>query len=266
MDNQPPTTNPYQPEEAPEPSINEFVRTVEPVQQAKKKRHLGLVIGLVVGVLLVAGAAAFYVFNKRHASTTSAGPTSQASEQPKAVINPTTKRYSSSQFYLDIDLPADWEIKDEAGSGIMTATSPNIAIPTAGTKTTGKIILTMRDKSQKLTEFDKGNATGVMDSEKIVYTKPSSAQRGQTYISFLNYPTSTSTSLINGVYITGDFGYKQDQAIPKVDIQKVDPIISLTFMACDGTCTKTLGITSEAWQSADFGGSLKKILQSLTVN
>lgn len=261
---QPPSYEPIPPDEAPEPTPNEFVRTIEPVQQAKKKRRLSLIIGLVLLLLLGGGAA--YFITKHKQPPTSNGPTSQASEPPKALLDTTTKRYSSSQFYLDIDLPSDWEVKDEQGSGIMTATSPNIAIPTAGTNTTGRVVLTLRDKSQKLTEFDKGNATATIDSEKIAYTKPSSAQRGQTYVSFLTYATATSTSLIDGIYITGDFGYQKEQAIPKVDIQKIDPIISLTFMACDGSCTKQIAITPDAWQAADFGVVLKKMLQSLTVN
>ena len=266
MDEQPPVRPPYESEhETPEPSANEFVRTIEPVQKDKKKRRIGLIIGIVITILLLGGGA-YAAIKQRKATPTSSGPTSQASEQPKPLIDTTTKRYSSNQFYLDIDIPSDWEVKDEQGSGVFTATSPNVAIPTTGTSTTGKVILTMRDKNQKLPEFDKGNATAVLDSEKIAYTKPSSAQRGQTYVSFLAYPTATSSSLIDGIYITGDFGYQKEQAIPKIDIQKVDPIISLTFMACDGSCTKQIAIAPDAWQSAEFGGVLKKMLQSLTVN
>lgn len=264
--NEQPVQPSYQPSQEPtEPPAHEFVGTIAPVQQDKKKNRLKLVIALVV-VLLVLSGAGFVVMKKRSATHTSSAPTSQAAEQPKPLLDTTTKRYSSSQFYLDIDIPSDWEIKDEQGSGVMTAMSPNVSIPTTGTNTTGKVILTMRNKSQKLPEFDKGNATATINSEKIVYTKPSSAQRGQTYISFLTYPTATSTSLVDGIYITGDFGYQKDQAIPKIDIQKVDPIISVTFMACDGTCTKAIAIAPDAWQSAEFGGVLKKMLQSLTVN
>ena len=68
------------------------------------------------------------------------------------------------------------------------------------------------------------------------------------------------------MYITGDFGYKKDQAIPQVDIAKIDPAISLTFSACDGACTKSIGITPAAWADPNFGGALKKILQSFTIN
>lgn len=266
MDEQRPIpTHHYDEDDIPPQPVDQFVRSVEPVQKAKKKRRLTLIVTLIVLLLAAGGGAWFMSKNKKPVAST-APNTSEASTQPKVVIAGETQRHSSAQFYLDIDIPKDWTVVDEPGSGVMTATSPNIAIPTGSGTTTGKVILTLRAPSQKLPEFDEGNATAVIDSEKVSYTKPSPAQRGQTYLSYLAYPTSASSSLIDGVFITGDFGYTKDQAIPKVDIDKVDPIISITFVACDGSCTKGFGITPDAWKSAEFGQPLQKMLQSLTVN
>lgn len=268
MDNQPePHSTENIESETPPQSVKEYLNTVEPLQ-AHKKRGLIKTIVIVAVLLLVVGGGAFaYLKNKDNKQAQQNAPVAEVAKQPKTAINTEIKRYSSSQFFLDFDQPTDWEVKDEPGSGSLAATSPNLSIPApGGGVTTGRIVLIIKSKNQKMPDFDTGNAVAVIDSEKVAYTKPSSAQRGQTYISFLSYPASASTSLIDGVYITGDFGYQKDQAIPKVDITNIDPIISLAFYACDGTCTKSIGITPEAWASPEFGGLLKKILQSFTIN
>lgn len=268
MEQQTPPQVPNEPQdELPPQPVGEYLKQVEPLQKHKKERSVSFFVGLAV-LLMVLGAGGFmYMKNRSDVETKKNEPVAEVAQQPKVAINSETKRYSSSQFSLDFDYPSDWEVKEEQTEGILTATSPNVSIPASGGGVvTGRIVLTVMGKNQKLPEFDKGNSTAVIDSEKVAYLKPSSAQRGQTYISFLNYANSDSSGLIDGVYITGDFGYQVEQAIPKVDIQKIDPIIKLTFLACDGTCAKPIGITKEAWVAPEFGGALKKILQSFTIN
>lgn len=247
--------------------VSEYLKQVEPLQKHKKQRSLTFFVGLIVFLIVLGGGGLMYMKSKSEQKAQQKEPVAEVAEQPNVAITTDTERYSSSQFALDFDHPSDWEIKEEQTAGILTATSPNVSIPaTGGGVITGRVVLTVKSKSQKLPEFDKGNALAVIDSEKVAYLKPSSAQRGQTYISFLNYPASSSSGLIDGVYITGDFGYQAEQAIPKLDIQKIDPIIQLTFLACDGTCSKPIGITPAAWAAPEFGGALKKILQSFTIN
>lgn len=253
--------------ESPPRPVGEYLKQVEPLQKHKKKGRLKLIILALILVVSLGAIASVYLSNKSKKETQMKKPVAEVAEQPETSINSQTKRYSSSQFFLDFDQPSDWEIKDDEAAGLLVATSPNLNIPAAGGGvTTGRVVLTIKGGVQKLPEFDDGNATAVIDSEKVAYTKPSGAQRGQTYLSFLSYVNTTSTSLIDAVYITGDFGYTKEQAIPKVDIQKMDPIITITFFACDGACTKAVGITPEAWAKPEFGGALKKILQSLTIN
>ena len=254
-----------QPEDTPPQPVGEYLNTVEPLQKHKKKNLIKLIIITIVLIAAAGGGAFMYLSKRPKGQPQTSAPVSEVAK-PSVGITTETKRYSSSQFFLDFDQPSDWELTDELASGILKATSPDLNIPTPGGTTTGKVVLTIKGKSQKLPEFGTGNATAVIDSEKVAYTKPSSAQRGQTYLSFLSYPASSSTGLIDGVYITGDFGYTKEQAIPKVDIQKVDPVITLTFFACDGSCTKPMGITPEAWAVPEFGGALKKLLQSFTIN
>src|SRR5690606_27237189 len=104
---------------------------------------------------------------------------------------------------------------------------------------TGQVILTFREPGQPLSEFEAGNAQAVRDSERITYARPSPGQRGATYISFASYAGAAVTTALDGIYITGDFGYQKLQAIPAIDVSKVNPIITVTFRQCDMDCQGT---------------------------
>lgn len=151
----------------------------------------------------------------------------------------------------------------------MTVISRPISLKVStGQNVTGQITLTIRDPSQPLPEFDKGNATATIDSVKIAYSHPSQNQRANTYMSFLTYASSAASG-IDGIYITGDYGYKKVQAIPKVDIQKIDPITSITFAKCaDNSCsgkTTPLNLAVSDWQNGQLSGPLTKMLESLSI-
>jgi hypothetical protein len=244
-----------------------FLEKNEVYNKYKKGRLQKKIIAVIL-LLAVGAAAYFFIFNKQ-SQTTNSGQSSQiiSEEPPKTFITEETERHSSTQFYLSFDHPTDWVIEDRAGSGLLTATSPVMDIPVGQEQTvSGQVRLQIRSKTKELTEFKPGNSLAVQDSKKITYTKPSSAQRGQTFISFLSWANSTSSNSIDGVYITGDFGYQKEQAIPEVDIEKIDPRISIVFFACDGTCDQPLAIAPTGWQVTEFGDRLEKILTSFTIN
>jgi hypothetical protein len=242
-----------------------FMSEVEPLKEFKKKRKIKVAV---LVLIIVAGAMALVVLNspRIHAPDQAAMSAPEAIVVQQKLISEEVERYSSSQFFLSFEHPTDWEIIDESRSGELTATSPIVDIPAGESIVSGKVVLRIKNNSNKYEEFETGNSTAVINSEKIKYLKPSSAQRGETYLSFLSYAGSASSSLIDGVYISGDFGYQKEQAIPKVDIQKIDPNISVVFLACDGTCDLPLSITPDAWASSQFGQRVKNILLSLTVN
>ncbi len=217
-------------------------------------------IGLAVLAVIVILALAGYWYAKNHKSTPK--PTSSASSSQNSTTNTpaaakittATKHYDSVNFNLGFDYPADWTVTD-SGGGIMTVRSPAINLKDAsGQAVNTQITITIRAKNQKLPEFDAGNATAALDSEKIAYTKPTQSQRANTYISFLSYAKSSGG--FDGIYITGNNGYKKDQAIPKVDIQTVDPVISITF---------DKSISTDNWSDQAFAQPLKNMLQSLSI-
>jgi hypothetical protein len=232
-------------------------------------------------VILVAGLAfgAYWMFlrkdkadtTKKTATSSSSSSSNSSDMEKNASFASETEHHTSAQFMLEFDYPKDWKVSDEAGSGKLTATSPGVMLKDAAGKSyMGQVLLTVRNKQQALPEFDKGNAVAAVESTKINYAKPSQAQRAATYISFLRYATSTSSKALDGVYITGDVGYKKDQAIPKADFTPVDPIISITFMKCSNeNCSGTgtaAAIESSMWSDATFGKPLQTMLQSLIVN
>ena len=221
---------------------------------------------ITLAVLVIAGAAvAVYWFVLKPKPVTkeeSPAVIEKAEEADNSdKIATTTELYSSPQFLLEFNYPNDWKVTDEPGSGFLYIRSPEMQLTDAsGGTVTGQIVLIMRTKVQKLPEFDKGNATALKESEKLAYAKPSQSQRANTYISYLSYAGGTGG--LDGVFVTGDSGYTKDQAIPKADIEKVDPIITITFTS-EG---KPIGILESAWDKETFNKPLKTMLQSLVVN
>lgn len=245
----------------------DYVKTSPPY-----KKRPGWIKWLIIVVLILAivGAGGWYFFKYKKTTNKPANSTPQAQTVNKKTIASETKNYVSPEFYLSFDYPSDWTITDTSGTGVLTAKSTPVTLVDANNQSmTGQVTLTVRAKTQVLPEFDHGNAVAERDSEKIAYAKPTPSQRAQTYVSYLQYATTVANKAIDGVYITGDFGYKAGQAIPKVDIGKLDPIITLTFAKCtDSTCAKTtpMAISDSNWNDASLSKPLLDILRSLTIS
>jgi cytoskeletal protein RodZ len=227
----------------------------------KNKSKKGLWIIIFVIIVLLAAAVYWFLLKPEPVKAPTKTSSSNQEQSSAAQTSTATTHYDSSSFNLGFDYPKGWKVSDVAGSGKLTVTSPDEQLKGAdGQTVSGQIVMTIRDKTQKLTEFDKGNATAVLDSEKIAYTKPTETQRGNTYLSFLGYASSTQTGL-DGIYITGDAGYTKDQAVPLVDVSKSDPVISVTFLKDN----KQVTISSNSWSNDSFAKPIKTMLQSLAI-
>jgi hypothetical protein len=227
---------------------------------------------LILFLIAIAFAAAFYFVvlkkddSKAPTDTSGTNQTKQTAEEPK---NTDTEQYGSINFNLSFDHPKDWTVSDVDGSGVLAVTSTPIKFKAADMEpVTGQVLMTMRDKKQELKEFSKGEAIAVIDSEKIDYTKPTETQRGSTYISFLNYASSFADG-IDGIYVTGDAGYKIGQLIPSKDIAKMDPIINVSFIECsDDDCSAegdAVTISAENWKDNSFKDPILNMLKSLAI-
>ncbi len=234
--------------------------------------HKLLTILLVLILLAGAGYGAYWYLNRNNNKKPAAKTTNSSQTQSANLITTETKHYSSEQFNLEFDYPTDWVVTDTTGSGVLTARSPVLKLKNvSGKPINGQVLLTIRDKSQPLPEFNEGNAVAVVPSVKINYTKPSQAQRGSTYISFLQYAKTTATGALDGIYVTGDVGYQKGQAVPKADITPIDPVIDVTFVqcgnsACSSGSSPAVSVTSDMWNDSQFAQPITKMLQSLTIN
>ncbi|HET8669842.1 MAG TPA: hypothetical protein VFM05_04225 [Candidatus Saccharimonadales bacterium] len=239
-------------------------------------RKVGIVM-IIVFVLAAGGFAAYWFLARDKGDTKDASQandlpaTSQRQENDQTnKISEETEHYASQSFMLEFDYPKDWKIEEATSGGVLTVRSPALRLKSAtGQSMNAQVVLTFRNKQQPLPEFDKGNAVAARESEKVTYAKPSSVQRGSTYLSFLRY-AGTTASALDGIYITGDFGYQKDQAIPKADLVPVDPVISVTFLECaDESCAgeaMAAGLDASIWEDQAFATPLRKMFQSLVVN
>ena len=225
-------------------------------------------------LVVLAGLAggAYWLFFRDKPAPVQSTPSNQQAAQPSDTEAKATKHHTSTIFSLEFDYPEDWVINETLGSGQLIARSPRVQLKDASSQTvSGHIVFTIRDKNQTLTEFNEGNAVAARDSEKIDYAKPSSVQRGATYLSFLRYARTASNKALDGIYVTGDTGYQLGQAIPKADFTPVDPIISVTFAKCgDQKCTEgktsPLPIAASSWTDVSLTKPIKALLTSLVVN
>jgi hypothetical protein len=229
------------------------------------------VITIAVLVLVIALGAAVYWNTRGEQPKTASGATQEgAGNAPVADDRPVpTKQYDSTKMALGFDYPETWKVTEDA-SGKITVTAPVTQLMGVnGQQQQGRAVVTISPKGQNLTPFDAGNATAVSDSVKIKYTKPSSAQRAETYSSFAQYAATTATGALDGVYITGDFGYQKGQAIPKTDMIKLDPVIAVTFDKCaDAACAgaKPTNVQASTWDKSALAKTINTLLTSLSVN
>lgn len=228
-------------------------------------------IGAAALVLVLGLAAGGYWFIKNRGAgpkPASSSESAQQSNNATSQITTETKKFESADFKLSFDYPGNWTASEDNPEEI-SVLSPGIKMKDVdGKDVTGQVYFRVRAKGQKLQGFDKGDATAVLSSEKIAYTSPSQVQRASTYITFLRYADNAAG--LDAIYITGDLGYEEGQTIPKTDIEKVDPIISIEFYLCPNSGCMELsgvyGIGAETWSNENIKLALENMLKSLTIN
>jgi hypothetical protein len=249
----------------------------------KPKRKWPRVVGwTLLGLVVAAGLAGGGYWVAKHVSPAKPAKSSSSTSQQSTTATTQTKgqssttqpkqnttQYDSTNFGLSFSYPNGWTVADK-GNGKLTATSPALQLTDAdGQAQSGQVVMLIQNKAgADLSMFSKGNAVAVLQSQKITYTKPTGTQRAQTYLSFLQYATTTTHGALDGVYVTGNYGYKYAQQIPESDVDKIDPLIRVIFVQCaDTKCTKTspLSVSSDMWKNSSFSDPIESMLKSLAI-
>jgi hypothetical protein len=166
-----------------------------------------------------------------------------------------------------LDYPASWTPQEN--NGILTVTSPVVPLTDAGgNDVKGRVVLTIQPPKQAdLKPFDQGKVVAVLKSDRVTYTNPSTSQNGASYLSFLQYPSTTTKGGLDAMYLTGNAGFQYGGVVSKTDITQVDPLVSLTFIGCANddcpAATQTAQtISSDMWKQTDFQQPIMKMLES----
>jgi hypothetical protein len=205
--------------------------------------------------------------NSNHSSVNAAAKSSNSAANNSSQGN-VVKSYSSSSLNLSFNYPGSWKVADK-GNGLLTVTSPRIPLVEAsGKKTSGVILVTINSQTQLPSGYTSGTAVAVLDSQLINYSKPANGQSAQTYISFVQYASTTIKGGLDAIFVTGNNGYQKDQVIPTADMNNVSPLITASFNTCGNkNCSKTNPLTIKAsyWSSKSIKPALLIILTSLTI-
>lgn len=251
--------------------------TPEQLRQLLPRRR-GRFIPYVVGGVIILGmivACGFYLLQHKKStlndSATNTTPNTTATTPIFNALKPGTEvaAFKSADHNTTITYPKTWNASETDGT--ITISSPTVLLPGSGSEQrSGQVVLTLQPKQTTIPAFAGDGATAVRDSEKLTYTKPSGAQRAQTYLSFLHYASSASAmTMFDSLYVTGDFGYVSNQYIPESDITLANPIVSIKFLSCsDAVCSNPspLAIPASAWDNTDFAGAIRPIITSLIIN
>jgi len=247
----------------------EYLKNVS--QKPPKEKRSKAWIGWLIVWLLIAGGsfAGWWIYiREKPAAPVVQKPTTKTLAEMPGDSKVTTKHYSSTSFGLDFDYPDGWTVTD-SGSGLTVASPTTQRKDIDGNQKNGKVVVSFQSTATPLVDFKEGNATAVIDSDKIKYNTPAQTQRAETYISFLNLASSKGTGL-DVVYVTGDNGYQKGQAIPEADVSKGDPHIRIAFQPCTGsdclvTGTTPVTLPAGVWKDDGFQKPIVVLLSSITV-
>jgi len=157
----------------------------------------------------------------------------------KKIVTPSvisSLKYNSNSSNLIFHYPSNWTVFNDH-HGLIEISSPITNILNQNKQlVSGKVEVTINQTNVIPPAF--GNfAIAVLNSKIVNYSNPTSLQRGQTYLTFAQYSEDSVVGSLNAIYLTGGFGYEFKQVIPIGDIEKLSPLIFISFEQCTNkTC------------------------------
>lgn len=243
----------------------DFVRSVVPKRNANKllKSIVASCLVLVVIVIL------WLILSPNSAKPK---PKTPVVSYPIAVaLSPSspTASYTSKYFGVTLSYPKAWSLSDSR-QGTLNIVSPlTKLVADTGEQVSGKITMSILKQGSLPAALTAGNDLAVLDSNIISYANPSSDQSGQTYVSYVQYSSTSVVGGLNAVYVTGNYGYQKDGVIPTSDINNMNPLVIVSFNECTSKlCDKftPLTIKSSSWSGTSLGQIITNIIESFVFN
>ena len=262
-----PTKDPYQ-----EIPIKDYSYVNDPSTPVNKGRAKWpyLVSGVFV-LLIILGAGGYLLVHHtkpkpppKHNSSTTSQTVKQSSNQSATNIPLTS--YSSSNFNLTVGYPSGWTVSDKSTTSMTITSATGTITAASGQTVSGRTVVSVFNAGQLPTAFGT-SSVAVLNSQLIHYTSPTSSQLASAYLSFVQYPATTTLGGLDAIYITGNDGYTKDQTIPSTDLTGINPLVIVSFVRCnDINCANPtpLTIASTDWTSTSFSAPLLAILKSFS--
>lgn len=257
-----PIKDPYQ-----ELPIKDFsyVNTQNHPAKKSKQNIVWIIVGIAALLVLGSGAFLYGHYTKPKPKVVKQTHKVVASKSTYNSSAPTTN-YTSTAFGLTVTYPNNWAVSS-IGNTSITITSPETTLTSdIGSSVMGRILVNILGQGQVPAGFGAGSVA-VLDSQVVAFANPTASQAAQTYISFVQYPATTVKGGLDAIYVTGNNGYQKDGPIPTSDVNKISPLIFVSFQQCkDIQCSevKTLTIASTMWSNTNFSNTILNIIKSFT--
>ena len=248
-----------------------YSQYTKPVKKSGK--HYGWFgLGIILVALILAGAG-YLAVHHSHPTKTAKKPVAVKHAQPKPTVASTpsipSSSFTSPSFGMTFNYPQTWNVVDSGAAGVSVYSPPMTITNAAGQPVLGEVSATFLKQGALPPAFGNNTSVAVINSQRIVFTQAGNNQPAATYISFVQYPSTTIAGGLDGIYVTGNFGYQKDQTIPNSQVAQVDPLIMVTFNSCaNSACSvptqKPLTIAATDWKNTDFSAPILLILSSLS--
>jgi hypothetical protein len=219
----------------------------------KKRNKHKILITLFVIVLVILAAIQLLGSKpktKKLINTNVATSKTQVVTAPPSSASGKSSIYSSAYYNLTVSIPDSWTV-------------------TKNNKVLGRIVLSVTPTGQPPAGLKGKDAMEVLQSEKVVYTQPTSSQLGQSYISLVQYQSTLSSNGIDSVIVTGNSGYTKGQIVPFSKLNSLNPTIVIYFQSCvDSKCAAptNLTINDSMWSDSNFSTTILNILKSFSLS
>ncbi len=191
-------------------------------RKRQHQRRLKIFLAFIVFLIVIALISGIVVLINKESKTVKKSP---------IIKNVAIKKYISTSSSINFSYPANWIVFNNH-HGLIEINSPITSILNdLHHQTKGRVEVIINQKTVIPPQF--GNfSLAVLNSKIVKYKKPTSLQSNQTYLTFAQYPSTTAVGGLNAIYLTGSFGYEFKQVIPIGDMEKLSPLIIISFNQC----------------------------------